>query len=95
MYMQLLLAPCLAVNLLNTSSLSFTEEDIEILTEKVEDLELTLEKEREEATVKLQEIETKANEGMNALRAEVTLLSKTCHFFYPIANILSFLINIK
>ena len=61
--------------------LLFPEEDIEILTEKIEELDSTLEKEREEAVVKVQELELKNVASTNKLRAEVTLLRKIHYTF--------------
>ena len=51
------------------------EEDIEILTEKIEELDSTLDKERQEAVVKVQELELKNVASTNKLRTEVILLN--------------------
>lgn len=52
------------------------DEEIDVLTEKVDELEKTLEVEREESSAKIKDMEIKATENVNVLRAEVTLLSK-------------------
>ena len=51
------------------------EEDIEILTEKIEELDSTLDKERQEAVVKVHELELKHVGSTDKLRTEVTLLN--------------------
>lgn len=61
--------------------LYFPEDDIEILTEKIEELDRTLEEKRKEAADKVKELEKKNVENTNALRAEVTLLSKIHYTF--------------
>lgn len=65
------------------------DEEIDVLTEKVDELEKTLEVEREESSAKIKEMEIKATENVNTLRAEVTLLSKIRWIILVSASVLT------
>lgn len=65
------------------------DEEIDVLTEKVDELEKTLEVEREESSAKIKDMEIKATENVNTLRAEVTLLSKIRWIILVSASVLT------
>lgn len=65
------------------------DEEIDVLTEKVDELEKTLEVEREESSAKIKEMDIKATENVNTLRAEVTLLSKIRWIILVSASVLT------